>query len=228
MLKRIAGVVSILAFTVVSAHADPKDDIKTALQTLADSPSYSWTSTTQGGFGRGPQDGKTEKDGYTSLTMQMRDSSFDVVIKGDKAAVKTDSGWKTAAEILAEPVDTGGPPPPEWRAAMFAQNFKTPVAQAMDNLDTLQNIQKTDDGYTADLTADGAKKLLSFGRRRLNNITVPGRASASADRHHRPQRVVQAHHQGRQHHPDGTPPYRIDQLQRRRSPRCGPHDDDSI
>ncbi|MGA2440172.1 MAG: hypothetical protein ABSH08_04390 [Tepidisphaeraceae bacterium] len=168
MLKRVVlGVVSVLALSAVSVHADPKDDIKTAVQKLADSPNYSWSTTTQGGFGRGPQDGKTQKDGYTSLTMQMRDNSFDIIIKGDKAAIKTDSGWKSAAELMAENADDGGgPPPPERFAAMFAQNFKSPVEQTQGTLDDLQNIQKTDDGYTADLSADAAKKMLTFRPRR--------------------------------------------------------------
>lgn len=168
MLKRVVlGVVAVLAFCAVSVRADPKDDIKTAVQKLVDSPSYSWSTTTQGGFGRGPQDGKTEKDGYTALTMQMRDNSFDIIIKGDKAAIKTDSGWKSAAELMAENSDdAGGPPPPERFAAMFAQNFKTPAQQAEGNVDDLQNIQKTDDGYSADLSPDAAKKMLSFRPRR--------------------------------------------------------------
>jgi hypothetical protein len=168
MLKRVVlGVVSVLAFSAVSVHADPKDDIKTALQTLADSPNYSWTTTIQGGFGRGPQDGKTQKDGYTEINMQMRENTFDIILKGDKAAIKTDAGWKSASELMAENGDDqGGPPPPERFAAMFAQNYKTPIAQAQESLDNLQNIQKTDDGYTADLTPDDAKKLLSFRPRR--------------------------------------------------------------
>jgi hypothetical protein len=168
MLKRVVlGVVSVLALSAVSVHADPKDDIKTAVQKLADSPNYSWSTAIQGGFGRGPREGKTQKDGYTSLTMQMRDNSVDIIFKGDKAAIKTDSGWKSATELMAEnPDDGGGPPPPEWFAAMFAQNFKSPVEQAQANLDDLQNIQKTEEGYSADLSADAAKKMLTFRPRR--------------------------------------------------------------
>ena len=99
--------------------------------------------------------------------MQMRENTFDILIKGDKAAIKTDAGWKSASELMAENGDdAGGPPPPERFAAMFAQNFRTPTAQAEENLDGLQNIQKTDDGFSADLTPDAAKKLLSFRPRR--------------------------------------------------------------
>ena len=53
MLKRVVlGVVSVLALSAVSVHADPKDDIKTAVQKLADSPNYSWSTAIQGGFGQ--------------------------------------------------------------------------------------------------------------------------------------------------------------------------------
>jgi hypothetical protein len=168
MLRQVLlCVVSVFAFSAVSVQADPKDDIKAAVQKLADSPSYSWTTNVTGGFGRGPQEGKTEKDGYTSLTITMRDNKFDIILKGDKAAIKTDAGWKSEAELLAAPMDdAGGPPQPERFAAMFTQNFKSPVQQAQDNLDGLQNIQKTDDGYTADLAPDAAKKMLSFRPRR--------------------------------------------------------------
>jgi hypothetical protein len=174
MLKRaLLGVVSVLAFSTAPLHADGTDDIKAALQALDNSASYSWTTTVQGGFGRGPQDGKTQKDGYTSISMQMRDNTFEIILKGDKAAIKTDSGWKSATELMqATGDDAGGPPPPERFAAMFAQNFRTPVQQAEDNLDALQNIQKTDDGYTADLSTEAAKKMLSFRPRRQAAATT--------------------------------------------------------
>lgn len=167
MLKRsVLGIVSIVALSAVAALADSKDDIKAALQKVADSPNYSWKTTIEGGMMRGATQGKTEKDGVTWLSMQFRDNSFDVVIKGDKVAIKTDDGWKSSAEVMANNDDTGGPPPPERFAAMIAQNFKTPVAQAMENVDDLQNIQKTDTGYTADLSDEAAKKALMFRPRR--------------------------------------------------------------
>ena len=234
MLKRVVlGVVSVLAFSAVSVHADPKDDINTALQKLVDSPNYSWTTTTQGGFGRGPQDGKTQKDGYTEINMQMRDNTFEIILKGDKAAIKTDAGWKSATELMAENGDdAGGPPPPERFAAMFAQNFKTPVSQAQSNIDNLQNIQKTDDGYTADLTPDAAKTLLSFrpSPAGADDVTLCRRreraATPSADRRHRSEGFAESDDQRRQPDAGGIPSDRLDQLQRRRSARCGSDDDD--
>jgi hypothetical protein len=168
MLKRLLlCCLSVVAFSAVVVQADPKDDIKAAIQKLADSPNYSWSTATTGGFMRGPQTGKTEKDGYTVLSVTMRENTLEIIMKGEKAAIKTDSGWKSGTELLeAANDDAGGPPPPERFAAMFAQNFKTPVAQVQDNLDNLQNLQKTDTGFTADLSPEAAKKLLMFRPRR--------------------------------------------------------------
>ncbi len=167
MVKQLSlALALILGVAGAVAQADSKDDLKAAVQKLADSPNYSWTSTTVGGRGGGPQEGKTEKDGYTTLSMQFRDNSFQIVMKGDKVAIKTDSGWKSAAELLSAPADDGGPPPPERFAAMIARNFRTPSQIAMENIDSLQNVQKTDDGYTADLSPESAQRMLTFGRRR--------------------------------------------------------------
>jgi hypothetical protein len=173
MLKRsIIGLVSILAMSAVVAFADSKDDIKGALQKVTDSSSYSWTTNVEGGMMRGTTQGKQDKDGTIWLSMQFRDSTFEIIIKGDKIAVKTDDGWKSSGELMEGADDAGGPPPPERFAAMIAQNFKAPVAQATENLDSLQNIQKTDSGFSADLSEDAAKKLLMF-RRRRNATTNP-------------------------------------------------------
>jgi hypothetical protein len=174
MLKAaVFSFVGVMALAVAAVQADPSDDIKSAVKALADSPNYSWSTTVQGGFGRGPQEGKTEKDGYTSVSIQIQDNPYDIIIKGDKAAIKTDSGWKTPAELMADAGDAAdGPPPPEQFAAIFARNFKTPTEQAQDTLDNLQNIQKTDTGYTADLTEDAAKKMLNRNRPRRNAATT--------------------------------------------------------
>jgi hypothetical protein len=168
MFQRVLiSTISLLACSALVAYADPKDDIQTAVQKLVDSPNYSWTTTVEGGFGRGPTDGKTQKDGLTWISMQMRDASYEIIMQGDKIAIKTPDGWKSGAEATTAPSDdAGGPPPPERMIAMMAQNFKTPSAQAKDQEDKLQNIQKTDDGYSADLSPEAAKAMLTFRPRR--------------------------------------------------------------
>ena len=169
MLQRVLiSTLSILAFSAAALHADPKDDIQAAIQKLADGGNYSWTRTIQGGFGRGPQDGKTQKDGLTWLSIQMRDNSFEVITKGDKAAVKTDDGWKSKEELTAAAAgdDGGGPPSPERMLLFVVQGLKTPAEMGKDLAGKLDNVQKTDDGYSADLTPDAAKEQLMFRPRR--------------------------------------------------------------
>ncbi|HEX4054855.1 MAG TPA: hypothetical protein VHX86_11370 [Tepidisphaeraceae bacterium] len=166
MLHRVLiTTISVLAFSALAAHADPKDDIQAAIQKLADSPNYTWTTTVEGGFRGGPQTGKTQKDGLTSLSLQMRDNSYEILMKGDNAAVKMDDGWKSKAELTAAAADQEGFSPERFLTIMI-QNYKTPTAQAQDLVSKLQNIQKTDDGYSADMTEDAAKEMLTFRPRR--------------------------------------------------------------
>jgi hypothetical protein len=150
-------------------RAAAQDDVQAAVQKLADSPNYSWKTTTeggQGGQGASQTTGQTQKDGLTTLTITRQDNTFQVVIQGDKAAVKTDDGWQSAAELAAQPAGgNGGPPSPGRFLGMMARNFKTPVAVAQDAAGKLENLQLTDGVYTADLNADAAKAALTFRRR---------------------------------------------------------------
>jgi hypothetical protein len=154
----------VLAGSVV-ASAEPKDDVKAALQKLVDSPNYSWTTTVEGGFGAGTTEGKTQADGLTSLSLNLRNTPYEVVLKGDKAVVKTDEGWKSAAELTAD-AGGGGTPNPARFVAMMTQTYKTPAAQALSVIDKLPAVQKTDDGYAADLSADDVKALIAMRGRR--------------------------------------------------------------
>jgi hypothetical protein len=48
----------------------------------------------------------------------------------------------------------------------MVQNVRTPATMSKDLVSKLDNIQKTDDGFSADLTPDAAKEQLTFRRRR--------------------------------------------------------------
>lgn len=157
MLKQLALCALALAAPAFIARADAKDDVQAAAKKLADGGSYAWHTATEGGFSS-TQAGKTQKDGVTHLTTTMRDNTFEVLIKGDKAAVKTDDGWKSAAELQ----DAEGP---QRFLARMATTFKAPAAQAQEIADKLKDLKKADDAYTADLTEEGAKALMAFGRR---------------------------------------------------------------
>jgi hypothetical protein len=169
MLRSMFGVIAILACSASLALADAKDDLAAAVQKVAGGGNYSWTTTVAGGFGAGSTEGKT-LNGLAYVSLALRDNSYEVYIKGDKATIKTADGWKSAAEILADADNGGGGGGgggfnPDMMAARMTQNYKAPAGQAADMLDKLQNLQVADGVYSADLTEDAAKKLLTFRRR---------------------------------------------------------------
>ncbi len=150
--------------------ADSKDDINNAVGKLAAADNYSWKTTVTipngGGGGRfrpGPTVGKTQKDGLTLVSFTMGDNTMDTVVQGAKGAIKTEDGWLSLDEASKE--DQG----PARFMARRLQNFKAPVAEVQNLLSKTQELTKSDDAYSADLTADGAKSLLTFGGRRGGN-----------------------------------------------------------
>ena len=160
------GTVALLATSALAAEAG-QDDVKAAAKKLADADSYSWKQNTEnaggggGGRGGGPTEGKTEKDGYTYLKMTRGNNTVEVVMKGDKAAIKTEDGWKTTEEAAQD--NGGGQPNPARFLSRMLRNFKGPAAQAQDLADKVKELAKSDDAYSGDLSEEGAKQLLMFG-----------------------------------------------------------------
>ncbi|HEX8234418.1 MAG TPA: hypothetical protein VF600_00530 [Abditibacteriaceae bacterium] len=116
----------------------------------------------RGRFRTGPVEGKTVKGGLTFLTMTRGDNTTEVVLQGDKAAIKGAAGWQTLAEATA--TDTGQPNPTRFIARMV-QTFKTPAAEAADLASKAQALTKTEDAFTAELTEADAQQLLTTGPR---------------------------------------------------------------
>src|SRR5580700_1629282 len=116
-----------------SLLADPKDDVTAAAKAVSGADSYSWHTTTDMGansqYTPGPVDGKTEKDGYTMITMSFGDNPTEIVVKGTNSAVKTpDNGWQSAAEASQGGGGGGGGFSPGRMAARMAQ-MKKPADQ---------------------------------------------------------------------------------------------------
>jgi hypothetical protein len=162
----------VLSMLTLVAHADPAADVKAAAKKLGDSANYSWKSTVEGGGGRGggSTTGKTEKDGYTAISITMGENTVEAVMKGDQAALKLADGWKTVPE--ASSADAGQPNPGRFLARMV-QNFKAPAVQAEDLADKTKDLAKVEDAYAGTLTEEGAKSLMTFGRRGGANGTPP-------------------------------------------------------
>jgi hypothetical protein len=166
MFRRILlGAATVLASAVL-VHADAKDDLKAAADKLAAAPSYTFTTDTQnaggGGFGGGKATGKVEKDGYTLIDAPGRGGEMQILIKGDKVALKMQDAWQTPDEIAAG-FGGGGGGGGFNIGAMMANRFRDPVGQAAKNIDKIQNLAMADGVYTGDLSGDDAKAALSAG-----------------------------------------------------------------
>jgi hypothetical protein len=150
-----------------SLVAADKDDVTSAAQKLAGADNYSWTSTmVSPQFSPGPSHGKTQKDGLVWQDFTVQDNTIEVFAKDGKGAIKTEDGWQSLDEAAKD--DGGGGFNFKRFLAMRMQKFKAPAAQAEEIAGTTKDLTKTDDTYAGDLTEEGAKSLMSFGRRGAN------------------------------------------------------------
>ena len=170
MLCRILSSSLVLSLISLTLHADPAADVKAAAKKLGDSANYSWKSTIEGGFRAGGSTGKTEKDGYTTLSITMGDNTIEAIMKGDEAALKLEDGWKSVAEATSG--DAGQPSPGRF-IARSVRTFKSPAAQAEELADKSKDLQKSEDALAGTLTEEGAKALMTFGRRGGANAPAP-------------------------------------------------------
>ena len=150
------------AGSLFAADTNPKDDVTAAATALGNESSYSWRTTVDAGanarFRPGPTEGKTEKDGYTTVSFTFNDNTTQVVMHGTNAAVKTpDNDWQTTAEMLQ---DNG----PGAFMARMVQGYKAPAGDVARLVGETTDLKAGDKGITGDLTEDGAKSMLTFRR----------------------------------------------------------------
>lgn len=162
--KTLFSMTALLAASLLAAYAEPKDDIINAAKKLGEQANYSWTATVtvnnDSQFRPGPTDGKTEKDGYTHVTMTFFDNPVDFVLKGDKVAFTNQDGdWQTVEEAENDAGGQGG-----GFMARFARNIQTAAAQAEELASLSSDLKKEGDVYSGDLTEAGVKTYLSFRR----------------------------------------------------------------
>lgn len=165
--------------SLFAADSGPADEIKAAAKKLAGKNNYSWKSSTEsagGNAGRGrpgPVEGKTEKDGFTVLSMTRGDNTTEAVLKAGKGAVKTMDGWKSLAEASEGDGGGGGQRNPARAAARLLQNFKAPAAEIEDLAAKAKDLKKADDAVSGDLTAEGVKEMLTRFRRPGGEAPAP-------------------------------------------------------
>jgi hypothetical protein len=169
-------------FTAGTVLADdsPKDQVLAAATALGNEANYSWhttVSTGGGGFRRGPSDGKTEKGGYTTLSMTFNDNTIQLIKHGTNAAVKTeDGGWQSATEAAQ---GDGNGFNPAMMMARLAPVYRTPAADVTDLVSQTANLTAGTNGITGDLTEEGAKGLLTFRRATNGNGPTASNAKGS-------------------------------------------------
>ncbi len=157
------------AGSLLAADSSPKDDVTSAATALGNAKNYSWKTTVEVGdnsrFKPGPTEGKTEKDGYTTVTMHFNDNATEILMKGTNAAIKTeDNGWQSSAEAAQD--NGGGGFNPARMIARMAHDYKAPAAESASLAAQTKDLKAGDNGITGDLTEDGAKTLLTFRRGR--------------------------------------------------------------
>ena len=156
------GAMALLAASLQAADSGPKDDVLNAAKKLAAAANYSWKTTVvvpeSSQFRPGPTEGKTEKDGFIHVTSSFGDNTMHTVLKGEKGAVTNQDGaWQSLAEVEQE--EGFG----RFRA-MMARALKTPAVQAAELAAGTKELKKDGEAYSGDLTEDGAKGFLRFGR----------------------------------------------------------------
>lgn len=147
-----------------------KEDVAAAAKKLGDQANYSWKTTVtvpEGArFRPGPTEGKVEKDGYMDVKMSFRDTKFEVVKKGDKAAfTNPDGDWQTLADVEG---DTGRG---RFMVAMV-RNMQAPAQQATEIANEVKEFKQDGEAVGGDLTEEGAKNLMRFRRGRGNGPEV--------------------------------------------------------
>jgi hypothetical protein len=168
------GMMILATGSLLAADSSPKDDVTGAATALGNAANYTWQTTVDMGanspFQPGPTDGKTEKDGYTTLSMSFGDNASEAVLKGTNGAVKSDNGWQSLADALKDNGGGGG-----FNPGMFitrqVQNLKTPAVEAANLAGLAKELKKDADTISGDLTDDGAKTLLSFRGGRMGGGT---------------------------------------------------------
>jgi hypothetical protein len=161
--KIAATLMGMLASGAVwAADSALTNQISDAIAKLKTAANYSWTATTvtppDAPFTPPPVKGQMESAGFARFSSQFGDNTLEVVLKGDKAAVKGDDGWKLAV--------AGGGFSPDMFALNLARNG-TPGDEVGMIIKGVGELKALDGGALGgDLSADSATDLLSFGPHR--------------------------------------------------------------
>jgi hypothetical protein len=155
----IAGLSLLCAISVWSAENSENGAVKAAAEKLGGKGSYAWTLLSKPETGEGfrmEMDGKTDKGGFTLLTLTFGDNKIEAVRSASKIAVLRDGEWKTPEDMEER----------EARMARRFQEMKLPVVEAAELADKAGALKTGEEGlYSGDLTEQGVKELFARWRR---------------------------------------------------------------
>jgi hypothetical protein len=150
---------ALLATPLFAADSSPKDEITNSAKKLSEQSSYSWRTTVvvpeDAQFKPGPTDGKTEKDGFTWVSMSFFDNKMEAFIKGAKGAIKQEDEWKSLEDFDKEEGFARFP-------AAIVRNLKTPTKEVADLVAGAKELKKEGEVISGDLTEAGAKNMQTF------------------------------------------------------------------
>jgi hypothetical protein len=118
-----------------------------------------------GGFGGGgPGGGGPGGGGPGAGGPPPQMTTNEVVVMGEKGAIKTATNWQSFAEASAPPPDDGNggfPFNPNMMTVYSARNVKAPAVEAKELLGLVTTVTLADGVYSGDLTEAGAKARLT-------------------------------------------------------------------
>jgi hypothetical protein len=150
---------ALMVAPLFAADSSPKDEISNAAKKLSEQSNYSWRTTVvvpeDAQFKPGPTDGKTEKDGFTWVSITIFDNKMESFFKLPKGVIKQEDEWKTLEDFDKEEGWARFP-------AAIVRNLRTPAKEVADLVAGAKELKKEGEVISADLTEDGAKNMQTF------------------------------------------------------------------
>ena len=178
-VRLLATTLLLLAAGASAARAEPGEDVRAAIDKLAQARSFAWTATYQHRSGSEAEEGVEEKGGYavSSKTFDLTSgaSHIELVRQGSKAVVNFGQGWQTFDEAVNA---AGGGPRGRARATLveMMRNDKPFATFARELLDHTKDLRKVGDAYEGTMSEAGAKAMLEAASSRVRVNRVRGSA----------------------------------------------------
>jgi len=156
----LSGLAALMARSLIAADLTPKDVVTASAKKLGEQTNYTWTATVvvpdDAPFKPGLTKGKTEKEGFATVSLGFFDNQLQVVLKGSKTVTTSEDGsWKTLEELDQQEG-------PGRFLGILVRGIKRPADEAAGIVSFTKELKKDGDVYSSVLTEEGAKALQTF------------------------------------------------------------------